>query len=186
MLDDKLKLGKYVDWKKKGLADSISTGGWLGVTEKYWLAAVIPDQSLAITAKFPVTQQGDVDIYKSGYLGAPETIAPGQTLDANHPHLRRRQDGAGAQGLRTAELGIPRFEDAVDWGMFYFFTKPLFQLLWFLNNYLGAIGAAILVLTVLVKAVFFPLANKELRGRSRRCARSSRRSRTQAVRQRRN
>ena len=75
-----LKLAKYKDWKKKGYADLPSKGGWLGVTEKYWLTALIPDQDEQITAKFPVKSENGVDIYESGYLAAAQTIAPGQTL----------------------------------------------------------------------------------------------------------
>ena len=154
-----LKLAKYKDWQKKGFADVMSKGGWIGVTEKYWLTAVIPDQSDTITAKFPVDPVAGVDVYKSGYLGAAQTVAPGQTLT----HTSHIFAGAKIVPLLKAyglQYGVPRFEDAVDWGNFWFFTKPLFKVLEFLKSYIGNLGLSILALTVLVKIVFFPLANK--------------------------
>jgi YidC/Oxa1 family membrane protein insertase len=154
-----LKLAKYKDWKKKGYADVTSKGGWVGVTEKYWLTAVIPDQSETVTAKFPVDPVSGVDVYKSGYLGAPQTVAPGQTLT----HTSHIFAGAKVVPLLKAygkQYGIPKLDWAVDWGMFWFFTQPLFILLEFLKGYIGNLGISILALTVLVKIVFFPLANK--------------------------
>jgi YidC/Oxa1 family membrane protein insertase len=154
-----LKLAKYKDWQKKGYADVTSKGGWVGVTEKYWLTAVIPDQSETVTAKFPVDPVSGVDVYKSGYLGAPQTVAPGQTLT----HTSHIFAGAKVVPLLKAygkQYGIPKLDWAVDWGMFWFFTQPLFILLEFLKTYIGNLGISILALTVLVKIVFFPLANK--------------------------
>jgi YidC/Oxa1 family membrane protein insertase len=154
-----LKLAKYKDWQKKGYADVTSKGGWLGVTEKYWLTAIIPDQSETITAKFPVVPVNNVDVYKSGYLGAPQTVAPGQTLTYTS-HIFA---GAKVVPLLKAygqQYAIPKFDWSVDWGMFWFFTQPLFMLLEFLKGYIGNLGLSILALTVIVKIIFFPLANK--------------------------
>lgn len=169
-----LRLAKYKDWKKKGYADLSSTGGWLGITEKYWLTALIPDQSEQFTAKFPMQVQDNVDVYKTGFLGAVQTVAPGQTLT----RTTRIFAGAKTVPLLTnyeysnhpprwfweappaRPTDIPKFDQAVDWGMFWFFTHPLFLILEFLKGYIGNIGLSILALTVLVKAVFFPLANK--------------------------
>jgi YidC/Oxa1 family membrane protein insertase len=154
-----LKLAKYKDWKKKGYADLTSRGGWLGATEKYWLTALIPDQSETITAKFPVQTVNGVDVYRTGFLGAPQTIAPGASL------TRTTHVFAGAKTVPLLnaygkQYGLPKFDNAIDWGMFWFFTHPLFDLLEFLKGYIGNIGLSILAMTVLVKAVFFPLANK--------------------------
>jgi YidC/Oxa1 family membrane protein insertase len=154
-----LKLAKYKDWKKKGYADVSSKGGWLGATEKYWLTALIPDQGEAITAKFPVQDVNGVDVYKTGYLGAPQTIAPGQSLTQT-THIFAGAKTVPLLNAYGKQLGLPKFDNAIDWGMFWFFTHPLFDLLEFLKTYIGNIGLSILALTVLVKAVFFPLANK--------------------------
>jgi YidC/Oxa1 family membrane protein insertase len=154
-----LKLARYKDWKKKGFADIASKGGWLGVTEKYWLTALVPEQGEQITARFPIDSQNDVDVYRSGFLGAPVTIAPGQTV------TRTTKIFAGAKTVPllqayARQFGIPKFDWAVDWGNLWFFTQPLFFVLEFFKGYIGNIGLSILALTVLVKAVFFPLANK--------------------------
>jgi YidC/Oxa1 family membrane protein insertase len=154
-----LKLAKYKDWKKKGYADLTSKGGWIGATEKYWLTALIPDQSETITAKFPVQTVNGVDVYRTGFLGAPQTIAPGASL------TRTTHVFAGAKTVPLLnaygkQYALPKFDNAIDWGIFWFFTHPLFDLLEFLKGYIGNIGLSILAMTVLVKAVFFPLANK--------------------------
>ena len=154
-----LKLAKYKDWKKKGYADLTSKGGWIGATEKYWLTALIPDQGETITAKFPVQTVNGVDVYRTGFLGAPQTIAPGASL------IRTTHVFAGAKTVPLLnaygkQYALPKFDNAIDWGIFWFFTHPLFDLLEFLKGYIGNIGLSILAMTVLVKAVFFPLANK--------------------------
>jgi YidC/Oxa1 family membrane protein insertase len=154
-----LTQAKYKDWKKKGQADVTSTGGWLGVTEKYWLTALIPPAGESITASFPTTQVNGVDVYKTGYVSAPLTIGPGQTV------TRTSHIFAGAKTVPTLkayakQYNIPKFDWSVDWGMFWFFTQPLFYVLEFLKGYIGNLGLSILALTVLVKLVFFPLANK--------------------------
>ena len=161
-----LREAKYKDWKKKGFADLKSTGGWLGITEKYWLAALIPDQATSFTAKFPVESRDGADLYKSGYLGPVETVASGQTLTRT-THLFAGAKTVPVLQAYSAKLGVPKLDWAVDWGMFWFFTQPLFKLLEFLKGYIGNIGLAILALTVIVKAVFFPLANKSYESMSK-------------------
>ncbi|HEY2661880.1 MAG TPA: membrane protein insertase YidC [Caulobacteraceae bacterium] len=179
-----LTQSKYKDWKKKGFADQTSTGGWVGVTEKYWLTALVPDQSLAVTAKFPITTEDGVDVYHAGYFGPSETVAPGATLTRSTrlfagaktvPLLRSYQysgnppQGLGALFGRAANrpTDIPSFDKAVDWGMFWFFTGPLFLLLETLKGYIGNLGLSILAMTVIVKAIFFPLANKSYESMSK-------------------
>jgi YidC/Oxa1 family membrane protein insertase len=159
MLGGKLVMKNYNDWKKAQLIDTDSSGGWIGITEKYWLSALVPDQSSPIKGDFRVAPVAGLDAYQAGFLGSMQTIAPGASLSQTTrlfagakvvPLLRRYE----------ASLGVPKFDQAVDWGNLWFFTQPLFQLLEFLNGYIGNIGLSILAMTVLVKAVFFPLANK--------------------------
>ncbi|HEX4183862.1 MAG TPA: membrane protein insertase YidC [Caulobacteraceae bacterium] len=159
MLGGHLEQDAYKAWKKSEVIDRDSTGGWLGITEKYWLSALIPDQQTPIKGDFRVQPVSNVDAYQAGFVGPAQTVAPGATLTQTTrlfagakvvPLLRRYE----------ATLGVPRFDQAVDWGHLYFFTQPLFAVLEFLNGYIGNIGLSILALTVLVKALFFPLANK--------------------------
>lgn len=156
-----LTLVKYKDWAKKGGGPELpSKGGWLGITDKYWLAAVIPNQSERITGQFRDTKADGVDVFDASFVGQPRTLAPGaQTSETTRffagakvvPLLRNYQQ----------TLGIPRFDDAVDWGKYFFWlTRPLFTLMEWIFQHVGSFGVSILVLTVIVRGVFFPLANK--------------------------
>ncbi|HKT53673.1 MAG TPA: membrane protein insertase YidC [Caulobacteraceae bacterium] len=170
-----LELDKYADWKKKsGPVDVSSVGGWLGITEKYWLSALIPDQSTPVSAEFRVQPNGAVDFYQAGYVGQMHTVAPGASLTqslrlfagAKTVSLLRAYQCSGApphwfwQSPPPKAGDVPRFDQAVDWGMMFFLTQPLFDLLEFFNRHIGSIALSILALTVMVKAIFFPLANK--------------------------
>jgi len=161
-----LKTARYKDWQKKGFADIPSTGGWVGTTEKYWLTALIPDQALSITAKFPVQTDNGVDTYKSGFIGPVESIAPGGALTRT-THLFAGAKTVPALRAYSAKLGAPKLDWSIDWGNFWFFTIPLFAVLEFLKGYIGNMGLSILALTVVVKAAFFPLANKSFESMSK-------------------
>jgi len=154
VLDNVLQLVNYKDWKKKGEKDFSSKGGWLGVTDKYWLAALVPDQAENTHATFKVTPSGGVDIYEANFLGQGRAVAPGAQIT----HVSRMFAGAKTEPVLRAygkDLGIPRFVDAIDWGTLYFFTKPIFWILEQFHKVFGNFGLAILALTVLVKLVFF-------------------------------
>ncbi len=154
VLDDELRLIKYKAWKKDGEKNFSSDGGWLGITDKYWLAAMVPDQAENVHASFRVTQAAGVDIYESAFVAQSRNVAPGQSLT----HVSRLFAGAKTAPVLKAyqtDLKIPRFVDAVDWGMLYFFTKPIFWLLEQFNSVLHNFGLSILALTVMVKLVFF-------------------------------
>jgi YidC/Oxa1 family membrane protein insertase len=161
-----LKLKKYKDWKKDGLADQTSTGGWLGITQKYWLAALIPDQSSAIRAQFHVVPVDGVDVYQAGYIGPAQTIAPGASISKT-THLFAGAKTVPLLRQYQTTLGAPQFDNAVDWGNLWFLTRPMFGLLEFFYHHVGSIGLAILALTVAVKALFFPLANKSYESMSK-------------------
>jgi YidC/Oxa1 family membrane protein insertase len=153
--------------KRAGVAfDSTGAGGWGGITDKYWLAALIPDQSVTSKVLFQYVGQGS-DAYQVGYTTeAPEAIAPG--ADASlASHLFAGAKVVTLLDTYETDLGIPHFDKAVDFGWFYFLTKPIFFALDWLNGILGNFGLAILVFTVCVKAIFFPLANYSYRSMSR-------------------
>jgi YidC/Oxa1 family membrane protein insertase len=151
---------KYKDWKKDGAYATDAVGGWLGITQKYWLTALIPDQSTPIKAQFRVTPApGDIDIYQAGFVGPAETVAPGATL------ARTTKVFAGAKlapqlAAYAKTQGIYKFDLAIDWGHLWFITQPLFDVLEWINGNIGNFGLSILALTVLIKLVFFPLQNK--------------------------
>jgi YidC/Oxa1 family membrane protein insertase len=137
-----------------------STGGWLGFTDKYWAAAIVPDQSKPVTASFIHTKSGNRDVYQTDYLAKDALVVqPGAS------ESYRNQLFAGAKVVRTINAieerhGIEGLNYMIDWGWFYFLTKPFFYLLDWLNGIVGNFGVAILLATVLVKLAVFPLANK--------------------------
>jgi YidC/Oxa1 family membrane protein insertase len=149
----------FKDWRKEGDVARPSTGGWFGITDKYWLAAVIPDQTEAVRSNFRVTPSGGVDIYEAVFVGPERTIAPGRQVTESTRLFAgaKRDEILDAYG---AQLNLPRFDMAIDWGNFWMFTRPIFWLLEAFYKLVGNFGVAILLLTVVVKAIFFPLANK--------------------------
>jgi YidC/Oxa1 family membrane protein insertase len=149
-----LQQSGYKDWKKKGQLEFKATGGWAGITDKYWMAAIAPDQKEPVTETFRVTSDQSVDVYDSSYLGQARTLAPGQEASET-VHLF-----AGAktvQGLQqyTKSYGIPEMDRAVDWGILNVITRPVFMLLEFFYQHVGNFGVAILLLTICVRLVLF-------------------------------
>ncbi len=142
-----------------------SNGGWLGITDKYWLNALIPDQSenLSGAVRYLPTELGDGHAYQTDFITtAAQTIAPGATGD----NLMRVFTGAKLIDTLDAygtQYGIPSFDKAIDFGWFYFITKPIFFALDWLNSKIGNFGLAIMVFTIGVKLLFFPLANYSYR-----------------------
>jgi YidC/Oxa1 family membrane protein insertase len=159
-LGDELRQVKYGKWLKDGGGGPIaSTGGWTGITDKYWLAALIPDQKERIQSQYRVTRAGATDIYEANYVGQPRVIPAGRQITETTRFF------AGAKTVPVlndyeAKLGVPNLDMAVDWGNFWFITRPMFSFLDFIFRHVGNFGIAILLLTVAVKLIFFPLANK--------------------------
>ncbi len=142
-----------------------STGGWVGFTDKYWLGALIPDQAETIEATFRHTLRAGEDRYQIDYLGQGRVIAAGERITVTDRLF------AGAKEVHLLDAyseryGIPLFDRAVDFGWFYFLTKPIFHVLTWLYGILGNYGLAILALTLMVKLIFYPLANKSYRSMS--------------------
>jgi YidC/Oxa1 family membrane protein insertase len=134
-------------------------GGWLGITDKYWAAALIPDQNASYNSTLGGTKEGGRERFQTDFLLDGTAIPPGGTRSATSNLF------AGAKQMTLIEayrekLNAKQFDLLIDWGWFYFITKPLFKLLHWLSLMLGNYGLAILATTVLVKAAFFPLANK--------------------------
>ena len=161
VLGDKLQEINYSD--VLGVKEPLridSQGGWLGFTDKYWAAVMIPDQTRAITTSFLHQVQNGRDVYQTDYLAKDAVI-----IQSGSNGLYRDQLFAGAKVVKTVQaIGekykIAKFDLMIDWGWFEFITKPMFYLLDFLNGIIGNFGIAILIATVLVKLAVFPLANK--------------------------
>ncbi len=134
------------------------TGGWIGITDKYWAAAIIPAQNVPYDGRFWASE-GTRKTYQSDVLEKAQTIAPNTSADATF------QIFAGAKESQIIDAyqekhKIKNFDLMIDWGWFYFITKPLFFALDFIYKYVGNFGFAILIITVLIKLLFFPLANR--------------------------
>ncbi len=156
--DDGLQEIKYSTIEEEKSVSHRAKEGWLGITDKYWATALVPPRGEEFTGRFSaVTNQ--VPIYQTDYLLNAREIAPGGSTEVKGELF------AGAKEVRVINdyqnnLGIPHFELMIDWGWFYFLTKPMFWLIDFFFHLVGNFGVAILIVTVLVKLVFFPLANK--------------------------
>ena len=137
-----------------------AVGGWLGLTDKYWAAAIIPPQNEEYQARMSgeAATGAAGALYRTDFRLGGRAIKPGTTVDAES----RLFAGAKKVDLIDAynEAGILKFDLLIDWGWFYFLTKPMFQLLAFFYGLIGNYGLAILIVTVVIKLVFFPLANK--------------------------
>ena len=149
---------KETDYKKitedKEQSFEVEKGGWLGITDKYWLSALIPTAQ-QFNSHFSTYEKEGITHYQTEYLGAA----------ANSSTLRLF---AGAKEMAVLDAysekyNISRFDHAVDLGMFDFLTKPIFKLLTYFYALLGNFGLAILLLTVCVKACMYPLASKSFR-----------------------
>ncbi|MEZ5776170.1 MAG: membrane protein insertase YidC [Hyphomicrobiaceae bacterium] len=157
---DKLKELTYKNAKGGEVEEfKDTTGGWLGITDKYWAAVMIPPADQPYNSRFKWFAGGNGS-YQADYAAAtPQTIAPGAKVTIASRLF------AGAKQVQVIDaykekFGVTRFEYLIDWGWFWFITKPMFYVIDYLYRFIGNFGLAILLVTVLVKALFFPLANK--------------------------
>jgi YidC/Oxa1 family membrane protein insertase len=156
---DGLEELSYEDLRDDGDETFQGVGGWAGITDKYWLTAIVPNIEDTVATDFRYRKRNGVDQYQTSMRGEGGIVGPGQTL-AIESHLFA---GAKINSMiddYEAALNIKLFDRAIDWGVMYYLTKPIFFALKFLNDYVGNFGVAILLLTVLIKLLFFQLANK--------------------------
>ena len=132
---------------------------WLGFTDKYWAATLVPDIAAKVRARFSFELSNNIKKFQTDYLLDPQTIAPGATGTASARLFAGAKEVEVIDNYDT-ELKLNRFELLIDWGYFRFITKPMFLALDWIYRQVGNFGVAILIITVLIKIVFFPLANK--------------------------
>ena len=168
VFDGSLKEHSYSDLKETGQKGmSIKTeenGGWIGITDKYWMAALIPDQNT--NSNFTFRYINNSASYQTDFLGELSKIPANGEIEI----VSRVFSGAKKLNLLDKyeeDLKIKNFDLAIDFGWFYFLTKPFFYALSWANNILGNFGLAILAITVVVKIIFFPLANKSYKSMAR-------------------
>jgi len=157
-IDGALKEVSYEEMAEKGTRRFKTDSGWLGIGDKYWLAAWVPQGGFdSVFAHKPGRLSVDV-----GFEGGDVFIQPGFIKEVTHHFF------AGAKDLKVLDAyekkeKIPHFDLAIDFGWFYFLTKPIFYTLSWLTQFTGNFGVAILLFTVLLKLLFFPMANKSYR-----------------------
>jgi YidC/Oxa1 family membrane protein insertase len=157
---------KKIDEKKSVSWDA--TNVWLGITDKYWAATLLPETDAKVRARFSAAESGGLNTYQTDYLLQPQTIAPGSSGTADARLFAGAKEVSvvginfpiGGAGGYNQQLGLNHFDLLIDWGWFYFITKPMFLAIDYFFHLVGNFGIAILIVTVIVKALFFPLANK--------------------------
>ena len=167
VFDDNLTWRNYKNLDKgKGLKESddigvrrASTGGWLGFTDKYWMTSLIPEQQYEFAGRYQRLSRETGPVMQLTVASAGRVIEPGETITSENRIFSGAKEFDVVQDYE--EAGVPRFEDAIDWGnILYYITKPLFSLLRWLEGMVGTFGLAILALTVLVRLPLVPLYNQ--------------------------
>jgi YidC/Oxa1 family membrane protein insertase len=169
--DHGLQEFRYADAVKSGVPTTFENvvGGWLGITDKYWATALVPDQTAAYRAMYsalPARDPAGRDAFQTDYLRGALAVPPGMRKGVEAHLFAGAKQASLIDGYERA-LDILRFDRMIDWGWFYFITRPLFRLMEFINGIVHNFGITILILTVFVKAAFYPLANKQYESMAR-------------------
>lgn len=147
----------YKDLGKEGDERFVSAGGWLGFGDKYWLTALAPDQRANVDAAF---RRGPNGSFQADVTPAPVIVAPGKASRYESHFFAGAKEVSLLDHYET-DLGIKQFDMAIDWGWFRWFMIPIFYVLNWLFHTLGNFGVAIVCLTVIVRALMFPIAQKQ-------------------------
>ena len=161
VVNDQLKEIDYDELKENEKFNEVAKGGWMGFTDKYWLTSfMLPHNRSAEVRAFHTVDEIKEDIYQIDYLLSQKSIKPGQEVET----ITRFFVGPKSIELLDSyseEFSIPKFDLAIDFGWFYFLTKPLFYLMKFLYGIIGNYGVVILAITAIIRILLFPLANKQ-------------------------
>jgi YidC/Oxa1 family membrane protein insertase len=136
-----------------------TNGAWLGFTDKYWAAVVAPQASVPLHAEFAASALGSLKTYEADYLQLAQTILPGSTASATTRLFAGAKEVAVVDDYQKA-LELDRFDRLIDWGRLWFITRPMFSLIDYFFRLVGNFGVAILIVTLLLKMAFFPLASR--------------------------
>ena len=171
VFNDRLTEIDYDDLEENNKISEKSIKGWLGITDKYWLAALIPQENIDFEGYFQSFNDGPSINFQSSYLGPSIEIVP----NGENNYISKLYAGAKEVAIldKHEKSGIPMFDKAVDFGWFYVITKPLFYLLNFFSKAFanlgssGNVGLAIIALTICIRIILFPLANKSFKSMSK-------------------
>ena len=166
VFDETLKEEDYGDVRDAGINGikviPETAGGWVGITDKYWLAALLPTQTKDYNFGFQ-TLAGDSDRYQVDFIDPKGMLLTNGGTVTSESRLFAGAKKVALLDFYADQLNIPNFDLAIDFGWFYFLTKPFFYAINWLFGVFGNFGLAVLGFTVIVKLIFFPLANKSYR-----------------------
>ncbi len=158
VFNEELKELDYEDVDKEKFIIS-SNKGWLGITDKYWLTAIVPERGKSFKSEFLTKNEK----YKANFIiKEPYILNPNDSVTSTINTFAAAKEVAVIDNY-AEKLGIEKFDLAIDWGWFYFFTKPLFFIIDYFFRMTGNFGVAIVIITALVRLIFFPLANYSFR-----------------------
>ena len=158
MFDEELKEEDYKDIEDEKITTN-SSKGWLGITDKYWLTAIVPEKGKEFKSEF-FTTDGK---YKANFIIKRPEVLGSNTSITNEINAFVAAKEVAVIDNYAEKMGIEKFDLAIDWGWFYFITKPLFFVIEYFFKLTGNFGVAIIILTALVRLAFFPLANYSFR-----------------------
>ena len=160
-VDNQLEEIDYDELRENQKFEKTVKGGWFGFTDKYWLVSFLPPQNRGADFRaFHVVDENKENMYQVDYLLSQESIKPGEEGET----VTKFFVGPKSIDLLDSyshEFSIPKFDLAIDFGWFYFLTKPLFYLMKFLYDLIGNYGVVIFVITAIIRILLFPLANKQ-------------------------
>ncbi|MDZ4382691.1 MAG: membrane protein insertase YidC [Parvibaculum sp.] len=149
---------KYSDAAEDGPVKVSDSEGWLGITDKYWAAALVPQTGTPFVANFSEHPDAAVENYQADFRYDAQEVPAGGSIEIENRLFAGAKVGKVIGAYH--EAGIYKFNLLIDWGWFWFLTQPMFSALHFVALQVGNFGIAILIVTVLVKLIFYPLANK--------------------------
>ena len=165
VIEGAIKEIHYKEIRENGNQNYDTSNGWFGITDKYWLSALIPTDD-AFKTTYSYYQKGGIDRYQVDYVSQAQAIENAATATYNVRLFAGAKEIDALDRYATGDAEhkpVPLFDRAVDFGMLYFLTKPLFLLLNFFYKLVGNFGVAIMLLTIVVKLCMFPLANKSFK-----------------------
>jgi YidC/Oxa1 family membrane protein insertase len=151
---------KYGDMQNDRQLEFLTTTGWLGFTDKYWATAILAPPGDGINARFLYNQVNGIDVYQTNFVETTPVVVPAGGTATHESYVFAGAKEEAVIASYEQQYGFDRLELLIDWGWFHFLTKPMFWLLSFLYGILGNFGLAILAVTIIIKALFFPLANR--------------------------
>ena len=158
---NEIKYGKMPEFdinpKERAPAEVVQVleGGWVGFTDHYWMTTMVPQGAFKSVAKYDINN----DVYLTEAVQPTQTIAPGATASVTSQFFTGAKEWEVIRNYQNDD-DVDRFVDIIDWGWFYFLTKPIFWLLHTLNGFIGNMGWSIICLTLIIKALLLPLAYK--------------------------